>query len=106
MKKIVFISQTESHPSPAEKTIEELSKQGCACTTKTVHQLKNADYDNYDLLIGVTQADLRDMYHICGGDFAGKMFLLTEGAGIYARCKSQDADNDKQIPHQEVKTNG
>lgn len=86
MKKIVFVSQTESHPNPAEKTMEALSKQGYACAMKTVHQLKNADYDNFDLLIGITQADLRDMYHICGGDFAGKIFLLTEFIDRQENC--------------------
>lgn len=78
MKKIVFISQTELYPNLAKKTMDAMSEQGYVCTTKTVHQLKNADYDNYDILVGMEQADLRDMYHICGGDFAGKMYLLTE----------------------------
>ena len=30
------------------------------------------------LLIDMEQSDLRDMYHICGGDFSEKMCLLTE----------------------------
>lgn len=77
MKKIVFISQTKLYPNLAEKTMEAMSEQGYVCTAKTVHQLKNSDYDNYDILVGIEQADLRDMYHICGGDFAGKMYLLT-----------------------------
>ena len=78
MKKIVFISQTEAYPELVRKKMDTLSKQGHVCTTKTVHQLRNADYDNFDILVGMEQADLRDMYHICGGDFAGKMHLLTE----------------------------
>ena len=78
MKKIVFVSQTESYPKLVRETMDTLSNQGYVCTAKTVHQLKNADYDNFDILVGMEKADLRDMYHICGGDFAGKMFLLTE----------------------------
>ena len=88
MKKIVFISQTELYPNLVEKAIDAMSKQGYVCTAKTVHQLKNSDYDNYDVLVGVEQADLRDIYRICGGDFAGKMFLLKEfidRQGLHAR---------------------
>ena len=77
MKKILFNSQTELNPNLAEKTMDAMSEQGYVCTVKTVHQLKNSDYDNYDILVGMEQADLRDMYHICGGDFAGKLYLLT-----------------------------
>ena len=41
-------------------------------------QLTNRDYDEYDLLIGMDQANLRDMYRICGGDYVGKMSLLMD----------------------------
>ena len=36
------------------------------------------DYDKYDLLIGMDSANLRNMYRICGGDFAGKLHLLMD----------------------------
>ena len=38
----------------------------------------NSDYEKYDLLIGMDQANLRSMYRICGGDFADKMHLLMD----------------------------
>ncbi|MDD5807658.1 MAG: low molecular weight phosphotyrosine protein phosphatase, partial [Oscillospiraceae bacterium] len=41
-------------------------------------QLTNQDYDKYDLLIGMDSANLRNMYRICGGDFAGKLHLLMD----------------------------
>ncbi len=40
------------------------------------HLLQNRDYDRYDLLIGMEQQDLQEMYRICGGDFSDKMFLF------------------------------
>ena len=40
--------------------------------------LTNRDYDEYDLLIGMDQANLRNMHRICGGDHAGKMHLLLD----------------------------
>lgn len=43
--------------------------------------MTNRDYDEYDLLIGMDQANLRDMYRICGGDYVGKMSLLMDHTG-------------------------
>ena len=37
-------------------------------------------YEEYDLLIGMDKANLRNMYRICGGDFNDKMHLLMEYA--------------------------
>lgn len=77
MKKILFAGQ-----APTPKTVAEmmntLSSQKYNCFMKTASQLKNADYDEYDLLIAMEQTALQGMYHICGGDFAEKMFLLAE----------------------------
>ena len=59
----------------------KLAQYGIDCTGKTARQLQNHDYDQYDLLIGMDQENLHDMYRICGGDFDGKMHLLMEYAG-------------------------
>ena len=60
---------------------QKLAEHGIECTGITARQLQNRDYDQYDLLIGMDQENLRSMYHICGGDFNGKMHLLMEYAG-------------------------
>lgn len=57
---------------------QKLAEHGIDCTGKTARQLQNNDYEKYDLLIGMDNANLRDMFHICGGDFADKMHLLME----------------------------
>jgi len=57
-------------------TRRKLAEHGISCDGKTARQLKNSDYEKYDLLIGMDQANLRSMYRICGGDFADKMHLL------------------------------
>ncbi|MGI6028491.1 MAG: low molecular weight protein-tyrosine-phosphatase [Candidatus Heteroscillospira sp.] len=54
----------------------KLAEHGIDCSGKTARQLKNNDYETYDLLIGMDNANLRNMYRICGGDFADKMHLL------------------------------
>ena len=59
----------------------KLAQYGIDCTGKTARQLQNSDYDRYDLLIGMDRENLHDMYHICGGDFDGKIHLLMEYAG-------------------------
>ena len=56
----------------------KLAEHGISCDGHTARQLTNADYEKCDLLIGMDRANLRDMYHICGGDFAGKLHLLMD----------------------------
>ena len=56
----------------------KLAEHGISCEGKTARQLRNSDYDQYDLLIGMDRANLRNMHRICGGDFAGKLRLLMD----------------------------
>ena len=63
---------------PALKTLAE---HGIDCKGKTARQLRNEDYDAYDLLIGMDEENLRNMYRICGGDYDGKLHLLLEYTG-------------------------
>lgn len=41
-------------------------------------QMTRADYDKYDLLIGMDSANIRNMTRICGGDPAGKIHRLLD----------------------------
>ena len=59
----------------------KLTEHKIDCAGKTARQLKNSDYDTFDLLIGMDRANLRNMYRICGGDFGGKMHLLMDYTG-------------------------
>lgn len=58
-----------------------LAAHGINCTGKTARQMTRADYDKYDLLIGMDQANIKNMKRIAGGDDDGKMHLLLEYAG-------------------------
>ncbi len=60
---------------PARK---KLAEHGIDCAGKTARQLKNRDYGEYDLLIGMDQANIRNMQRICGGDPEGKIRLLLD----------------------------
>ena len=59
----------------------KLAEHGIDCAGKTARQLRNEDYDQFDLLVGMDKANLRNMYRICGGDFDSKLRLLMEYAG-------------------------
>ena len=56
----------------------KLAEHGIACAGHAARQLTGRDYEEYDLLIGMDQANLRDMHRICGGVCAGKMSLLMD----------------------------
>lgn len=60
---------------PAQR---KLAEHGIGVAGKTSRQLKNSDYEEFDLLIGMDRGNLRSMYQICGGDYADKMHLLME----------------------------
>ena len=56
----------------------KLAEHGIFCDGHAARQLANADYENYDLLIGMDSANLRNMQRICGGDPDGKLHLLKD----------------------------
>ncbi len=55
-----------------------MARHGIDCSGKYARQLTRADYDKYDLLIGMDRSNLRNMQRICGGDPEGKMSLLMD----------------------------
>ena len=59
----------------------KLAQHGIGCAGKTARQVTRGDYGAYDLLIGMDQANLRNLRRICGGDPDGKIHLLLEYAG-------------------------
>ena len=62
----------------------KLAEHGIPCESHAARQLRNHDYEEYDLLIGMDRAN-----RICGGDFNDKMPLLMEYAG---RLEQEVAD--------------
>lgn len=60
---------------PAQK---ELARHGIRCDGKRAVQLTHADYQRYDLLIGMEQQNLINMRRILGGDSEGKLSLLLD----------------------------
>ena len=73
-----------AYPTARRKPAEH----GISCDGHAARQLTNADYENYDLLIGMDSANLRNMHRICGGDPDGKLHLLMD----YTDCSHDVAD--------------
>ena len=56
----------------------ELAKHGISCEGKRTVQLTRADYDKYDLFIGMDSANIRNMHRMLGGDPLGKIRKLMD----------------------------
>ena len=56
----------------------ELLRHGIDPVGKRAVQLKRADYDEYDLFVGMDSANVRNMHRILGGDPEGKIRKLME----------------------------
>lgn len=59
----------------------KLAEHGISCGGHRARQLQSQDYSQYDLLIGMDQANIRNMGRICGGDPQRKIHLLLDYAG-------------------------
>ena len=72
-------TSTEELGNPVYPPVRSLLRtHGIDCSGKTARQMTAADYDNYDLLICMDGANLRNMQRICGGDPDNKMHLLLD----------------------------
>lgn len=60
---------------PAKKL---LAKKGINCDGKRARQMTRADYDYYDLLIGMDNWNIRNMLRITGGDPDNKIKMLLD----------------------------
>lgn len=58
-----------------------LTEHGIDCDGRTARRMIPGDYGAYDLLIGMDEANLRNMRRLCGGDPEGKIHRLLEYAG-------------------------
>lgn len=56
----------------------ELAAHGVACDGHAARQITRRDYGEYDLLIGIDGANLRNMERVFGGDPEGKLRLLLD----------------------------
>lgn len=56
----------------------ELAEHGIGCAGKTARQLRRGDYAQWDYIVGMDEANRRNMKRICGGDPEEKITLLLD----------------------------
>ena len=66
----------------------KLAEHGIGCQGKTARQMTRADYDRFDLLVGMDSRNIRNMRNICGGDPDAKIVMLMD----YTRRPGDVAD--------------
>lgn len=72
-------TSTEEIGNPVHRgTRKILDRLGISCAEKRARQLKRTDYDTFDYLIGMDEANVRNMNRICGGDPETKIYKLLD----------------------------
>ena len=64
----------------ASRTRAVLEAQGIDCSGKTARRLRRADADEWDLFVGMDEANMRDMRRQLGRAAEGRCFKLLEFA--------------------------
>ena len=68
---------SDTHPGTKKKLLEN----GIPFTRRKARQLTKRDYEAFDYIIGMDDANVRNIMNICGGDPEGKVFKLLDFAG-------------------------
>ena len=75
-------TSTEEIGNPPHRgTVRKLAEFGIVPRGKTAVQLKRSDYEKYDLIIGMDDANMRNILRITGGDKDGKVRKMMTFAG-------------------------
>ncbi len=64
---------------PVKKLLKE---KGIPFTPRGARQMRKDEYDSFDHIIGMDDANVRNIIRICGGDPDGKVCKLLDFAGI------------------------
>lgn len=75
-------SREEIGNGPHYGTVEKLRRESIPLIPHRAVQMTAKDYEDYDYLIGMDSANIRNMIRIAGGDPEGKIYKLLSFAGI------------------------
>ena len=59
----------------------KLREHSIDCSGKTARRITKADYEDFDLIVGMDQANMRNMLRAFGEDSEGKLHMLLDYAG-------------------------
>ncbi|MBQ4564004.1 MAG: low molecular weight phosphotyrosine protein phosphatase [Lachnospiraceae bacterium] len=74
-------SREEIGNPPHYGTVSKLREEGIPVVPHRAVQMTRADYDKYDYLVGMDDANIRNMTRIAGGDPEGKIYKLLNFVG-------------------------
>ena len=74
-------SREEIGNTPHHGTVRKLKEVGIPVVPHRATQMTAQDYEEYDYLIGMDTANIRNMNRIAGGDPEGKIYKLLAFAG-------------------------
>ena len=75
-------TSSEELGNPVYPPVRELlNRHGINCSGKYARKLTAADYGRFDLIIGMDDANVRNILRICGGDPDGKVSRLLDHTG-------------------------
>lgn len=75
-------SREEIGNTPHYGTVGKLHQVGIPVVPHRAVQMTKYDYENYDYLIGMDSANIRNMTRIAGGDKDNKIYKLLSFAGL------------------------
>ena len=90
-------SREEIGNGPHYGTVNQLKKVNIPVVPHRAVQMTRADYEEYDYLIGMDTANIRNMNRIADGDPEGKIYKLLSFAG-YEKTQKLTAGNDVADP--------
>ena len=97
-------TSTEEIGNPVHRgTRRILAAKGIDCTGKTARQMTKADYDNFDLLIGMDDENVCRMRAICGGDPDSKITKLLAYTGSSRSIADPWYTGDFETTYRDVK---
>ncbi len=71
---------------------------------RTARQMKASDYDKYDLIIAMDEANIRGIQRIAGGDPKGKIHLLLDYAGEHRNVADPWYTRDFETAYADILT--
>ena len=73
--------------------LRKLAEHGISCQGHAARQMTRADYDRYDLLVGMDSANIRNMTRIAGGDPKGKIVKLLDLVSLSSPRYGEDVSD-------------
>ena len=97
-------TSTEELGNPVHPgTRKILAAKGIDCSGKTARQMSRADYERFDMLVGMDEENVRRMRGICVGDPDGKISKLLAFAGSSRGIADPWYTGDFETTYRDVK---